>query len=242
MIYMKKITTILFSILLTTTLFAQGEMGGFGMHVGFASPTLRLNSPTAASSTRLEATPMNGVKIGINYDATIVKGFGTTIGLNYTYAMYQSQWTSTGSYSTEQVAYRDSYQGLELFTDWQYKFEIAGETYLMLYTGPTIQVHLSLKEQEYVRSSEGTTKKTRYGYEYRDNQAFEDYKRLNVTWGVGAGFQYKQFFLRGGYDFGLINPYKYDTYAKMGLTDIDRWTRGRFDQWQIKIGMYFWRQ
>lgn len=237
---MKKITALFFSILLTATLFAQNEMGGFGFHVGFASPTLRLNSPTAASSTRLEAIPMSGIKVGINYDATIVKGFGTTIGLNYTFGTYHSKWESSGAYSTEQRSYRDTYQGLELFTDWQYKFEIAGETYLMLYTGPTIQVHLSLKEQEYVRTSDGTKRQTRYGYEYRDNESFEDYKRLNVTWGIGAGFQYKQFFLRGGYDFGLINPYKYDTFSKMGV-DVDRWTRGRFDQWQIKIGMYIWR-
>ena len=108
----------------------------------------------------------------------------------------------------------------------------------MLYTGPTIQVHLSLKEQQYLRSGDETKRQTRDGYEYRDNEAFEDYKRVNVTWGIGAGFQYKQFFLRGGYDFGLFNPYKYDTFRAMGV-DSDYYTRGRFDQWQIKLGVYF---
>mgnify|MGYP003456251769 FL=1 len=57
--------------------------------------------------------------------------------------------------------------------------------------------------------------------------------RLNVTWGVGAGLQYKRYFLRGGYDFGLINPYKSDMFD-----GFDIYTRGRFDQWQIKLGMY----
>jgi hypothetical protein len=60
-------------------------------------------------------------------------------------------------------------------------------------------------------------------------------KRLNVTWGIGAGFQYQRYFLRGGYDFGLINPYKSQSF--MGV-DVN--TRGRFDQWQIKLGMYLW--
>ena len=63
-------------------------------------------------------------------------------------------------------------------------------------------------------------------------------KRLNVTWGVGAGLQYERYFLRGGYDFGLINPYKEATFHVSD--DYNPYTRGRFDQWQIKIGMYLW--
>lgn len=240
---MKKLSTLLFTLLLTATLFAQDEeMGGFGFHIGYASPTLRINSPDGASSKTLETIPMNGLKVGFNYDATIVKGFGTTLGLNYTFGTYHSRWESVNTgYSTERKMYRDTYQGLEIFCDWQYKFEIAGDTYLMLYTGPTIQVHLSLKEQEYVETAAGRTRQMRFGYEYRDNESFEDYKRVNVTWGVGAGFQYKRYFLRGGYDFGLINPYKYDTFKAMGITTSDYYTRGRFDQWQIKIGMYLWQ-
>jgi hypothetical protein len=61
-------------------------------------------------------------------------------------------------------------------------------------------------------------------------------KRLNVTWGVGAGFQYDRYFLRGGYDFGIINPNK-----ERSFVGHDAYTRGRFDQWQIKVGMYLWQ-
>ena len=233
---MKRTTTILCSLLLAVSMIAQDTKGGLGVHVGFAAPTLRINSPTTKT---LEAIPMSGLKVGLSYDATIVKGFGSTIGLNYTFGTYRSKWESAGTMTTDQVSYRDVYQGLEIFCDWQYKFEIAGDTYLMLYTGPTIQCHLSLKEQEYVRHAAGTTdQRTRYGYEYRDNESFQDYKRVNVTWGVGAGFQYKRYFLRGGYDFGLFNPYKKSTFSEMGIAS-DFYTRGRFDQWQIKIGMYF---
>ena len=237
---MKRTLTIVCCLLITASMLAQKEMGGFGFHIGYASPTMFINSPTTKT---IDATRMNGMKVGINYDATIIKGFGTTLGLNYTYATYHSKWANvSGSMYGEQSRYRDTYQGLELFCDWQYKFEIAGDTYLMLYTGPSIQFHLMLKEQEYVRSSDGTTSapRTRYGYEYRDNDSFQDFKRLNVTWGLGAGFQYKQFFVRGGYDFGLLNPFRYDTFKAMGIHS-DYWTRGRFDQWQIKIGAYIFQ-
>ena len=63
----------------------------------------------------------------------------------------------------------------------------------------------------------------------------EDLRRLNITWGVGAGFQYQRYFLRGGYDFGLFNPYKNQQFE-----GTDRYTRGRLDQWSVKIGMYLW--
>ena len=62
----------------------------------------------------------------------------------------------------------------------------------------------------------------------------EALKRLNITWGVGAGFQYKRYFVRGSYDFGLINPYKNIDFEN------GNHTRGRLDQWSVKIGAYLW--
>ena len=64
-------------------------------------------------------------------------------------------------------------------------------------------------------------------------------KRLNVTWGIGAGFQYERYFLRGGYDFGLVNPYKAYQFTEV-VNDGNPRTRGRFDQWQVKLGIYLW--
>ena len=69
------------------------------------------------------------------------------------------------------------------------------------------------------------------GYD-NNSDSNQQFKRFNVTWGVGAGFQYKRYFLRGGYDFGLINPYKNADFEN------ENHTRGRLDQWNIKIGMY----
>jgi hypothetical protein len=43
--------------------------------------------------------------------------------------------------------------------------------------------------------------------------------------------------VRGGYDFGILNPYKEDQFEGKDIN-----TRGRFDQWQIKVGMYLWEK
>ena len=105
----------------------------------------------------------------------------------------------------------------------------------MLYTGPTIQCGLAMTWKRYNQDYEGEKRKPTVfdGYDI-DNDPDQVLKRLNITWGLGAGFQYKQYFLRGGYDFGIITPYK-NTDFSTGVH-----TRGRLDQWNIKIGVYLW--
>ena len=216
------------------TLHAQDYIG---VQLGYARSITRLNTPENGKT--LSATGYNGLKVGIVYDATIVKGFGATVGLNYTFGANATDWMKhihTQPTEFPQIRSRGQYHQLEIPVDWQYKFEIAQNTWLMLYTGPTLQCGLLFKDKWYARSDNKSN-----AFTHEENlysvEDMEDYalKRLNVTWGIGAGFQYERYFLRGGYDFGLINPYK----AQSFLGE-DIYTRGRFDQWQIKLGMYLW--
>ena len=216
------------------TLHAQDYIG---VQLGYARSITRLNTPENGKT--LSATGYNGLKVGIVYDATIVKGFGATVGLNYTFGANATDWMKrihTQPTEYPQIRSRGQYHQLEIPVDWQYKFEIAQNTWLMLYTGPTLQCGLLFKDKWYARSDNKSNAFTHEENLY-SKEDMEDYalKRLNVTWGIGAGFQYERYFLRGGYDFGLINPYK----AQSFLGE-DIYTRGRFDQWQIKLGMYLW--
>jgi hypothetical protein len=131
------------------------------------------------------------------------------------------------------------YHQLEIPVDWQYKFEIADKTYLILYTGPTLQLGLSYKQSTRTQMSPNGDIASVDADRYTQKSVFA-LKRLNVTWGVGAGFQYDRYFLRGGYDFGILNPYKEATFQVSD--EYSPYTRGRFDQWQIKIGMYLWEK
>ena len=172
------------------------------------------------------------------------------IGANYTFGTYDSGWKSKSDFAIyPQEKEKDLYSQLELFVDWQYKFQIAGDTYIILYTGPTLQCQLSLEARVYERSSPDDKQKPSIinHLDYNDEAMHQDYKRLNVTWGVGVGFQYDRYYLRGGYDFGLINPYKMNNFnevdgfiTKYGA-DYSRATRGRIDQWSIKLGVFFWQ-
>ena len=250
---MKKIFVTLLAVCLASGVMAVDlPKQGFGVQIGWAQPIIRLNSPnpTYPSDSLANTVKLKGFKVGLVYDASYIAGFGSTISLNYTFGMHYGKWkTDSKNLYNDYPRYRNTimYHQLELGVDWQYKFEIAKETYLILYTGPTLQCGLTfnmrLDEQtQDLISGEVTTIegdwKDAYNVSKVDDSGMPEYQkednalsRLNITWGVGAGFQYKRYFLRGGYDFGLINPYKHSDFTS------GRHTRGRYDQWQIKLGV-----
>ncbi|MBQ4507594.1 MAG: outer membrane beta-barrel protein [Paludibacteraceae bacterium] len=241
------------------TAYATPRRHSVGLQAGFAESIYRLNAPTMYSDNRshLDSTILNGFKLGVVYDATIVRGFGVSMGLNYTFGTHTSGWrdymyTADGKPTIFPMYERRTqwmYHQCEVVVDWQYKFEVAKETFLMLYTGPSIQYAFSVSAKENFRQlgTQERAEMTNIPTEATsaDVQKADRLGRINVTWGVGAGFQYKRYFLRGGYDFGIINPYSKPQFSDYGVTangaPDDRLTRGRLDQWQIKIGVYFWQ-
>ena len=233
---MKRLTLILFICAATTMASAQDY---FGVQLGFAQPIARLNTPT--TKTSLFPTSYNGFKVGLVYDATIIKGFGVSMGLNYTFGNHTSAWKQIGKNPHPQERTTGQYHQLEIPIDWQYKFEIAKRTWIILYTGPTLQCGLDLTSKLYKTNNGKEIILEKDNSFYSEDMKDKELKRINVTWGLGAGFQYDRYFLRGGYDFGLINPYKASQFDYTDTNGGHPRTRGRFDQWQIKVGIYLWQ-
>lgn len=233
---MKKILAIFIIVIASFRVANAQEYLGF--QIGYAQSITRLNAPTVGQETTLNPTLYNGLKLGIVYDATIIKGFGVTMGLNYTFGANVTNWTQKYTSIYPKIRSRGQYHQLEIPVDWQYKFEIAKRTWIIVYTGPTLQCGLSFNDKWYIKENEKESSFT-HDENFYSKDDMNDYtlKRINVTWGIGAGFQYERYFLRGGYDFGIINPYKEQMFRQY-----DVYTRGRFDQWHIKIGMYFWER
>ena len=233
---MKRLALILLICAATTMASAQDY---FGVQLGFAQPIARLNTPT--TKTSLFPTSYNGFKVGLVYDATIVKGFGVSMGLNYTFGNHTSAWKQIGKLPYPQERSTGQYHQLEIPIDWQYKFEIAKRTWIILYTGPTLQCGLDLTSKLYKTNNGKEITLEKDNSFYSEDMKDKELKRINVTWGLGAGFQYDRYFLRGGYDFGLINPYKASQFDYTDTNGGHPRTRGRFDQWQIKVGVYLWQ-
>lgn len=237
---MKRLSLIFIIFVCALTTMAQDYLG---FQLGYARSISRLNSPE--NKTVFTSTPYDGFKLGLLYDATIIKGFGVTLGLNYTFGISSTDWVKLNDKQLglyPQVCSKALYHQLELPVEWQYKFEIAKETWIIVYTGPTIQCGLSLTSNKFETDNYGKIKDGVKSSDIYSTEDMKDYalKRINVTWGVGAGFQFQRYFLRGGYDFGVINPYKAYQFDKVVDGGNPR-TRGHFDQWQIKLGMYLWQ-
>ena len=64
---------------------------GFGLQIGWAQPILRINDPNHMDTLN-NHIKMNGFKVGVVYDGSIIAGFGTSIGLNYTFGAYNGGW------------------------------------------------------------------------------------------------------------------------------------------------------
>lgn len=247
---MRKTALLMLCLLMGINTFAQteGPRQSLGVNVGFTRPTFR-TGPEKNDKKLPYVTAMNGVKVGLVYDATLIKGFGFSLGINYAFSDINEKWKDVPQPNKYQKT-REKWllHTIEVPIDWQYKFEIAKESWLILYTGPTIQYHFNFKEKEYgqmldksqlpqmVYTTE-TIKDISHYHVDNDNDGINDYTPLNIMWGVGAGFQFQNYYIRGGYDFGIYNPYK-DRICNV-TSDTQYRNVGRFDGWNIKVGIYF---
>ena len=249
---MKKVIISILMVAVSATMVAQDAACSVGLQLGFSQNIYRVNSPTndVAQQKTLNGTNLNGFKVGAVFEGNIVAGFGALISLNYTYGGGTTKWQKISDVSIyPQTRSRYDLHNLELACDWQYKFKLAQKFYFLLYSGPAIQCNLSLHETEFLKDFDQTTRsqtKVQHIGEYDDTEMFKSYRRLNVTWGVGIGVQYERYFIRGGYDFGLVNPYYISNFNQVVKADgtplyASQATRGREDQWFIKLGIFLWQ-
>lgn len=236
---MKKLFLTSIALIFVTALFAQEGTTNLGFNVGFAEPVMYYRASSSATKLTRQAT--DGIKLGVIYETNIIKGFGVSSSLNYTHSTHIGPWTVTPGFAARKTKEDHNFHQLEIPVDWQYKFVIAKYTYLGLYTGPTLQVGLANTFRYRTKVGDEIIedrKEDVYKID-EDHDGKPDYNRVNVTWGVGAVFQYKRYFIRGGYDFGIMPIYKDNFFNTGSETGWNR--KGRLDQWQIKLGIYFWQ-
>jgi len=246
-----------------------------GIQVGWDREIYRLNSPSISGKDKneLSKTPLSGGRIGLVYELADESGVGLFTAFNYAYTWHRSAWEkipmNIGGGKTEFDGSKIEYQSylqshrLDLVLQPEFKFEVAGNTYLIIYTGPTFQWIVKYQAEDKFRYNDQMLDKRYYfedGLHYNTEVMSQYYNNWNITWGLGAAFQYDIFYIRGGYDFGLVNPYKVTTFGEVTYVDEgqvknlcekdpkngnhnpdDRLTRGRLDCWNVTFGVYFWQ-
>ena len=229
-----KRTSLLF-MLLCVVAFASAQTQSLGVQLGFTEPIIRDNS-ISYSKKLSNTTTTNGVKVGLVYDATLVKGFGLNLSINYLASFYNGKWVKDPIFTSKQTKSAYTLHTIELPIEWQYKFRIATDTWLIAYTGPVVQYNIAFNQSLSYKDpikGEWTDKSSHYDTNL-DGDDKLDYSHFNLQWGVGAGFQYKNYFIRGGYNFGIYNHFR-DNYNDL----LSYSNRSRFDEWNIRLGIYF---
>jgi hypothetical protein len=70
----------------------------------------------------------------------------------------------------------------------------------LVFTGPTIRGSLF----EFGRWETSHSNETPYFFDI--DKPFKN--RITIFWGIGIGFKCKDFYIKGNYDLGILNPYK----------------------------------
>lgn len=162
------------------------------IETGYANP-VRFGS-------NFSSTYLNGNQFGLTVNQDLMSDFGLLSGLTYTVA-----------YGANNQIYPSSvvnYYSLALFADIPlqlvYSLPVSETFKFFALAGP--KLNIGLMQKQIVNSTyAGVPSTDRYLY------SSNILKNVNYQLGVGAGMQWKQFILKGGYDFGLNNLNKLST-------------------------------
>lgn len=165
-----------------------------GVQAGYVNSTMKAENKTI-SDLIYGSGNFNGFEVGLTYNMPIQGGFALQYGLLYTNLFKNSEILTVEtkrSASYLNIPFRIAY-GLDL-----------GGAKVFAYGGPNFAI--------------GLTGKNKVGnadlnwYKEVDGDESDPVKRFDILLGAGLGVQFSNFIVKGGYDWGLLNPYGTDNY------------------------------
>ena len=162
-----------------------------GIQAGYANSKFNSDIPLFP----LGLSNYNGFEIGPTYDFQIQGGLYMNYGLLYTLGKSSDK---IGSVTIENTGHY-----LNVPVRIGYKYSINDSWRVFGYAGPNFTFGLAGK------TTGGILGISADGKWYDDDS---DFKRFDIKLGLGAGVQWKNIALKGGYDWGLINAYDSDDF------------------------------
>ena len=151
-----------------------------------------------------KSDPFNGFNVGLTYDMEIQSGIGLHYGLLYTLISDKESIDLLGVTLTG----KSSGHFLNIPVQATYKYSINNDLGIFAYGGPNFAVGIMGSN---TLSSSATDEKLKDGWYKEGDGIFglidTSFDRFDIQLGVGLGIQYSNIILKGGYDWGLLNPY-----------------------------------
>ena len=193
---MKKV----FSILLAASLMLLGTQAFAQMSVNAGY----LNSTQSFANSNSKSINSNGAYAGVSFNIPLAGGFAVAPGVYYSMITNKSGGAGTilGIPASASSTFMEHAVNVPVY--FNYGMDLARDTNVFLYAGPTLQYGLASTTKLAGGVGEFTADKTYNNY---DN---ENYNRFNVYVGGGVGFQAGTFQVTAGYDYGVTDLNKSD--------------------------------
>jgi len=249
---------LLISSIVVSTLFVNAEVKQqFGIQVGTEGNLVRQNSLSDTAVSLVHN--LNGPSIGLAYEVDMYKGLSLYMAANYSFST-QVKKTDPGMLNNYQTGTLTKYHAIGIPIQLQYRFLLAQNTWISVFAGSLFQVGLSMQQ---IQTTENPINglptykvnngRYQYLYDYykisdvselnifsdADNDHRHDHNRFNTMLGIGLEFQFYQFYVRGGYNWGLSNLYYDRTFTNLSDNSKEWMRRQRQDEWSVHIGWYF---
>ena len=168
---------------------------------------------------------LHGIRLGATFSFALPLHFDVQTGVLYSllYGRNDQHWRSIDapSVQTEYIRHRVLEHNLTVPVRVFYTIPLWKQLNMFFYTGP--QLHIGLAETDYMLNhlSDGT-KAWLDGISVPTStydRMSDEIIRANIQWGLGGGFEWAQYRLQSGYDFGLNNLVKHPKTAGQYMSE-----------------------
>ena len=218
--FLRKIMLLFVVTVFSVSLTAQNRLS---VNLGYLNNNITLKTSLGGLQISKEA-PSNGFVVGAEYDVMFANSLGVSLGLDYALTFGDKIPTIMG-WSFDNVTH--NIHTLELPIRLVYEYPIEDDLSVFAFAGPKLAFDLAWKGKE----TYGGITKT---FDMYDKDVIY---RFNLLLGPGLGARYRNFQIKLGYDWGLLNRYnKNNKFSVEGFTPDVKINNNNF---YVMLGLVF---
>ena len=218
--FLKKIMLLFVVTVFSVSITAQNKLS---VNLGYLNNNITLKTSLGGVQVSKEA-PSNGFVVGAAYDVMFANSLGVSLGLDYALTFGDKIPTIMGL-SFDNVTH--NIHTLELPIRLVYEYPIEDDISVFAFAGPKLAFDLSWRGKE----TYGGITKT---FDMYDKDVIY---RFNLLLGPGLGARYRNFQIKLGYDWGLLNRYnKNNKFSVEGFTPDVKINNNNF---YVMLGLVF---
>lgn len=196
------------TLVVLTFAFLLGSAQTYRIEAGFISPK--------QSGTYFSTNYFNGIRLGATAEFNLKNNFSLLTGALYS-VVYSKKVQYYGLESADSVTYKTYNHGIDIPLHLTYSLPITKDLKVFAFAGPKLNIGLAQPRNTTAVLSETTRNFiASQGGVVPSNGTEDLYKsamisRINFQMGAGGGVQWKNYQLKGGYDFGINSINKIDS-------------------------------